>query len=502
MQFKLFFDLMAELIHEAKKIQPADVFDSFTKTSQDVLVQQVNQIITNVLGRLYSSYDKMPLTFQRKDDILQKCREKNDYYLYRAMICYLDSIAHSDTLATEYDSKSVRNIEQHTEIFNALNDNYDETGIRMMLRVKGIRVDKSQITGKEEPHYDRDAEYWTDDLNSHLHNTYYEDQQLFNGVTVDNILIKPNERNSRKNTFDIAFAPITNNAIDTLLDYDDNILRKDENGYDVRYFGNISVKNPSIIDNAFTGVLKELSSLSADVLASVEMLGTKSLHELDEKRNNSIYSDLFFEDYDLPDLIVPPSYWHNRKNSLSVFSSDGHLLGTHEKFTRYRFLGKFGKCNEDIDIKNRKIRMWHIPGIGRIVFMICADFLDADFRRFVASVLKASVIICPAFSSGTREFELAINSLKEYGTICIWLNCCSAVAEQPEPPDYIGLVSTPIVREKGDTIRIKPQCSGKCKKGCFFLIRIPKNAVGRTLREDIQVTIEHYIERQNKESYE
>ena len=494
MHGNLFFDLMAELIKEAKMIKPYDVTDSFTKPTQDALVHQVNMIMINVFGRLYTSYDKGPMTSQQKDAIIQKCRDRDDYYLYRAMIFYLDSIAKIDTLIEKYDSLSFDNIENNTEVFLALNDNYDSTGIRMMMRVKEIKVDKSSITGREEPHFDRDADYWTDDINSHLHNTYYEDQTLFKGIEVDNILIKQSD-NKKKSTFDIAYVPISNKPIDELLDYNDCIVREDEAGHEIRYFGSISAKAPNEINAAFVEALKASSGDSANLLVSVEMLGTQELCGADEKQINSIYSDLFFDDYNMPDLIVPPSYWRERKNSLSVFSSNGRLLGTQDKATRYKYKGKSGMCDEDLEINTRKIRMWHIPDVGRIVFMICSDFLDADYRRFVASVLKATVIICPAFSAGTREFDLAINSLKEFGTACIWLNCCSALTSNPDPPDYIGLVSTPIVREDGDSVRIKPQCNGKCRQGCYFLIKIPKNAVGNTLTEDLQVIVEHCIER-------
>lgn len=494
MQCNMFFDLMAELISEAKRIKPGEVSDSLTKSFQDALAEQVNQIIISVFGKLYTSYDKFPVTSENKDAILQQCRDLKNYYLYRAMICFLDGVTSVDKLSAAYAYNSVENIENHTEVFIALNSNYDTTGVRIMMRVKGIRVDKSSVTGRTYPQYDHDADYWMDDINSHLENTYYEDQQLFDGIEVDNILVIPNDKNRKKNTFDIAFAPISNEKIDELLSYNDDIIREDGDGHPIRYFGNISVQEPDKIKDTFIDALKSASKYSVDLLTSVEMLGTKELCEVD-KRINSLYSELYFDGYNMPELIVPPSYWHERRNSLSVFSSNGYLLGAQDKATRYKYHGKNGACDEDLDLKSKKIRMWHVPGVGRIVFMICSDFLVAEYRRFVASVLKATLIICPAFSAGTREFDLAINSLKEYGTTCVWLNCCSAIATHPDPPDYIGLVSTPIVREDGDTVRIKPRCRNSCRNGCCFLIRIPKNAIGHTLTEDLQVTVEHCIER-------
>lgn len=227
-----------------------------------------------------------------------------------------------------------------------------------------------------------------------------------------------------------------------------------------------------------------------------EMLGVDRLYQEDSCQFNPeirMLSRVVASDK-VPQLIIAPSMWKENRNYVNVYTASGRKLCTQYKQHRYSFPGKDGQCKEDLRGGPKEICLIHVPGWGRVVILICIDFLCADYRNLLVSKLKADLLLCPSFSPGEYNFLQSLDAASEYGAYAVWLNTCSALTKSPtEAPEIIGAACTPTVSSESRIRRFHPQCGGNCKSGCLFTVTLPLNCMGSSSYEGLHATVQHNV---------
>lgn len=82
-----------------------------------------------------------------------------------------------------------------------------------------------------------------------------------------------------------------------------------------------------------------------------------------------------------------------------------------------------GKEKENINGKY-ELNLLHIKGIGKILILICKDFITKDIDFFIDE-LNVDIVIVIACSKKTKDFEAIINSLRNNRQYTIMGNSCS-----------------------------------------------------------------------------
>ena len=488
MKSTIFFNLIADLISKTFSYPEIDEAEPLSEDSSDLLIKRVESLLQIKFGEgCFYSHDTLPLSSQVASDIINWCSDNNDYYLFRTLVCRLDAMININKLIHDYNFNNI-SLKESERVFDSLNDNVAESGVLIIPKVLSSQTTypRKDSSGNPKERTGKNANYWLDDLNKRLNNIYYVKKDCLNGYHIKNVIYSLPYNKIKGNYINIGLTPICNTPVHDLLDYDDNIVKKDFSGKEFLYFGNVKVKDPKMVENMFLSSYHTACSNDIDIFVGPEMLGTHNLTLTDEYGVNKNYESL-----NSPSIILTPTMWEKNSNVLTVFSNEGKIIGRQFKQYRFEFTGKRGACLEDLVSPPKEVLIVHINGVGRMAFPICMDYLHEKYRNFLISTLKVDFIICPSFSFGSSNFERAIDAGAEFGVRCIWLNTCSAIAELFEPPDYIGLVSMPIISDTSTRTRIKPSCKGSCKKGCLFKIKVPLNCAGESLHNNVNVSIEH-----------
>ncbi len=163
------------------------------------------------------------------------------------------------------------------------------------------------------------------------------------------------------------------------------------------------------------------------------------------------------------------------KNEAVLLSNQGSVLINEQKQIPYRIYVKeiSDYCTESID-GNKKIMFVDLDGIGRIAYLICADFND-DSINSVCSLLHADFVIVSAFSGSTNEmYDTAKSNAERKAITTVLCNSCAAI----EKDAYAAFAVAPKILHKKlevDEIYKKTPCkSGSVCSMCtniFTIIR-------------------------------
>lgn len=217
------------------------------------------------------------------------------------------------------------------------------------------------------------------------------------------------------------------------------------------------------------------SECGVDILFGPEMLGTADLEERTSKYNKLLHRlglEVMGRGGCPPTLTFLPSFWHEGVSSTTVVYQDGSILGVQPKYVPYVDMANH-RMEALLEQEQRRLLVIHIPGVHRIVVMICADFLDiqsSETRKFICEELGATMILVPSYSQGEQDFINLLPSLKSYGTTVVWGNCCGA-AKAPRVIGACSIAGTDSLVRFGSECR----CGGSCKgrRSCLFLVDLP-----------------------------
>lgn len=486
------FNLIAEIIAMLKSFGDDFVLEQLTEDYEDSLRQEVLKLLalwekdledSAIIGLSSASYDA----------IINWCRSYADnFYLLRILVCEIDSRVHLGWEQIVHEDWGAG--------FESLNDNSDSTGILILPNVPG-----SQTTYmRHENGYDdegeidprKTADEWADNLNSKLNHFFYICRSELNGYIVRNYIYEPPGEVLPPDELKIGAFPFINKPYQDILSYDDTIRRKNEQEKEFQYLGDIRVKDPEEVLNWFRMSYQASCAQGIQILLCPEMLGVEKLYRVDQYQFNPEIRKLSrgVGNDKVPKLIVAPSMWRGNRNYVNVYTASGRKLCTQYKQHRYLFSGRNGKCYEDLQDTPKEICLIHVPGWGRIVILICIDFIYPDYRNFLVSKLKANLLLCPSFSPGRYNFLQSLDAASEYGAYTVWLNACSALTKSSsEVPGILGAACAPTVSNESRIKRFDSQCGGHCGFGCLFAVTLPLNCMGPSPYEGQHVIVQHIV---------
>ena len=484
------YDLLAELVAKIKAYPSTFEPEDLTEESECRLVADVQNLLLLHKNEL-SNCALYGLPIETYNEIISWAISRNNYYLYRIMLCMIDS---DPLVALE---QSISN--KKSAGFISLNDNFEETGIYILPQVAGPKTTYSVKSRTDETQeitiVRKTADEWADNLNAQLNNFYYICNTDLDGFTLRNYVCDLTYNDPSIKELKVAVSPLLNLPIDDVLSYDDTIIETDECGNEYRLFDILHVKPESEILTRIQDGYRTASEHGANILMFPEMLGIEAIYSLDSLGYNPIFRTLCKETADfVPQLILAPSLWKANTNSVNIYLSSGKKLCVQEKQHRYSFRGKNGKCKENLKDIDRTISILHVPGWGRIVVPICIDFLNEPYRHLLVTKLKADILLCPSYSSGEYNFLSAIDAYSEYGAYTVWLNTCSALNRKVgDVPELVGAASAPVVSSHSRIVRFCPTCAGNCLKGCLFMVSLPLDCAGSSQYEGRGVAVEHIV---------
>lgn len=463
------FDLIADLIEKALVCKPYGTDLVITKEMSDELEEKAKTLIFREYDTEYDinsikSDSRKNISSKIFNGIITSCKEENDFFLYRHVLCQLDLLVNINKLIGDLDFSALRGNDE-TKSFECLNSNADLTGIMIIPKVPAPQqtfCSKNDLGIKDERY--RNSSFWYDNLNEHFNNIIYIQKSQLENYKISNVVIDAFKGEERDN-ITIGITPGCN------LDLND--LLKVEKGYDKKtnrfYFRINGYKNEQQLNDIFLKVLEKAKEYDIDILVGSEMLGTPFLCDVNDWGFNSLYVN----EQDFPRIIVPPSMWKNNTNSISIFYKNGEQIGRQYKQNPFGWRIGERMYMEDLCNSPKEILIIHVPGWGRLGFPICKDYIVQEYRDILVKKLKIDFIICPSFSKRIIQFLNASASDREFGVRTIWINSC-AISKQ-DVSEGVGTVSVPVASidsfEKSNQI-IHPNCDGDCFDGCLFKIKI------------------------------
>lgn len=213
------------------------------------------------------------------------------------------------------------------------------------------------------------------------------------------------------------------------------------------------------------------SSQNTDIIVFPEILGNPDT-VCDIQNHIHALSDQ--EKQKLPSLIVLPSVWQNKQNTVTVLDKTGEILYTQNKQNPFRIEHEGSGYLEAI-IPSRVINILHFEGIGRIAILICKDFLTTKYMEQLMRCFKLTLIIVPSFSTGSYDFKQAFDVCAHDDCNVLWINTCAAMEKGKEQNfEAVGAVRKRISRKDDEShtlCRMTPcngAFTGQCKHDCLF----------------------------------
>ena len=387
--------------------------------------------------------------------------------------------------------------------FIALNDNYNKTGIYILPRVRSIHDsispanESGQDTGDETATGDADkgsgsksdpaeegdakphkqwADTWAAGINQDFNNIYYLDQAdlnlggRFGQYSIRNTVLLDSIPYNKKFLL-IALSPVVFDA-----DFIINFSTKDSIGFSHGQFSVCGIKNSQRVHDRLRAAFGQACEVGADIVIFPEMLGDSELIRLDSTYSeamDAMIKDAEAKGFAAPLMTLLPTWWHDNSNELYSISALNERLFVQQKQIPYNLLRANDKkeYTEALIHPKREVQVLHIDGLGRFTFPICKDLLEPDYQKLLIQTLHSTFVICPSYSQGKTQFDLASLSGRPFGCYIIWLNTCSAMHNKQ--PDHIGWIASPVVTEPQRNLC--PRCKWKCgsdSDACLFLIRL------------------------------
>lgn len=164
----------------------------------------------------------------------------------------------------------------------------------------------------------------------------------------------------------------------------------------------------------------------------------------------------------IPSLIVLPSCSEDGLNYAPVLDRYGNVLTRQCKQNPFFLKTKQGNHREYLK-KNNKITIFHYPGIGRFAVMICKDFLTNEYMERIMRGFMLTLIIAPAYSTGSYDFKLSLDLCAHDDCNVIWINACAALIPGKEANfENIGYIRKRIGRNRSR--EEATYCMKSCRK--------------------------------------
>lgn len=384
------------------------------------------------------------------------------------------------------------------ETFESLNDNNAQILVE-------LRDHHTATQAKQ--HIRKTAYKWKDPFEDCLHNVFViQRMQLWeDGIGLYRVRHYMVGGIFPANTKGINFgvSPLINRKLTEIMDIEYDSYQNSFGNY-VCVFRLKEILNKAEIEYAVRNAYHVASLREADVLIMPEMLGYPELSEPQEDGYNLLLRELVTQHRGstCPRVVLMPTCWHNNQNVLYIYSREGKLLLSQCKQHPFILVEKEQKYEEHLLFQKnedgkeeREISILHIQQVGRFAFPICIDYLIPSYRSLMVEQLKADFLLCPSYTFGSANFELASFASLEYGVRTIWCNTCSACRkEETVVPTYVGTVCLPAIGEVNPQLRLTPQSDQCCHPGCLFQVCMPLNCANQEDgRQDLRSVQKHFV---------
>ena len=484
-QVKSYFDILARALR---------VVEDFSGNKQEIFALRNSlEISLDTRSFLSSAFELDGEAFLREIDRFVSAIEdedNTDKFIKATTMCqFLDEkISYSDSCKGTFSVFSSISIYSNNVVVldEPLNRNYKEVGICInpRLPVSFLYTEDEQ---QDYPHrlFNRDGYMG---INGDLNNISYI--KWDESLSVINIIV-PNDFSKEKSArFKIAFSPLSNRK--DLLYTDTTKIQRGGTSYTGEFLKKLNYSTE--LYNSFCGAWSMACKANANIFFAPEMLCTENMFTT-ENDYNCLMRRMSLKKLSLgespPDITITPSFWRKNNNSCQIIYQDGEVLGEQFKFNPY--INKKKHCMESLKIIEKKeIILLHIPGVHRIVVMICSDFLsnqESWLENIICKQLLPSLILVPSFSPGEQDFINSLSIAKRYGASVIWGNCCGAKTNGENQIGGCGIVGCDSIMRFKEVNECGLTCDGT--QSCLFTIDLPLKLTGN--KEKDKIYLKHLL---------
>lgn len=379
--------------------------------------------------------------------LIEKLSDARDYFAVVRLIQILDR-------AIEELLHEMVHHFQVEEYSLVMNNNREQTGVGLLPRC-GCAWERK---GRLAHHYNR--------LDNFLLNLLLMENSILGELIDKHIFLKQHffEKFDRKKSLRIAATAMKNSK-----DFD--LVEEKKGG--VNYFAIRYDKGKESSDNELIWKkICEAADEQADIVVFPEMLGNDQTESFVIDRLKGLSEE---RQKDIPALIILPSYWYKKKNTVSILDKYGNVLCRQNKQNPFRLENNGVGCLEGI-YTNFMVNIFHYEGIGRFAILICKDFLTTKYLEQLMRCFKLTLIIVPSFSTGSYDFVQSFDLCAHDDCNVVWINTCAAMEKEKESNfEYVGYVRKRISRFDDESQKLCPMKScegiqkGTCRRDCLYV---------------------------------
>lgn len=206
-------------------------------------------------------------------------------------------------------------------------------------------------------------------------------------------------------------------------------------------------------------IIDKATKEKVDILLFPELLGN-------DEMKNVVRKKLLKSRCEFPKLIVLPSVWKDGRNTTRVVNRYGIEIFEQGKRTPY-----IDKKNYRENLKvYRKINVMHVRGFGRILIMICRDFLEVRELQRILDELRPTMIMVPSFSTGYHDFDRVKGICEAHECVVVWVNSCAG-GKMEDPIGFIDKAGHSFITDE-DRLKTFFSCekrvNGCCEELCLY----------------------------------
>ncbi len=481
-QVQSYFDILARALR---------VVENFPGNKQEIFaLENSEKIFLDTRSFLLSAFKLGEEEFLREIELFVSTIEKDnnpDKFIKATTMCqFLDEkISYLDSCEDSFSVFSLISVYSNNVVVldKPLNNNYKEICICInpKLPVSFLYTEDEQQDYPQRL-FNRDGYMG---INGDLNNISYI--KWNESLSVINIIIPKDFSKEKPARFKIAFSPLSNRK--DLLHTDTTEFKRGETSFTGEFLKELNYSTE--LDNSFRDAWSVACQANADVFFAPEMLCTGNMFTT-ENDYNCLIRHMSLEKLSLgespPNITITPSFWRENSNSCQIIYQDGKVLGEQFKFNP--FVNKKKRCMEALKIIDKKeIILLHIPGIHRIVVMLCSDFLtnqESWLENIICKQLLPSLILVPSFSPGEQDFINSLSTVKRYGASVIWGNCCGAKINGENQIGGCGVVGCDSIMRLKEVNECGLSCDGT--QSCLFTIDLPLKLTGNKEKDKIYLT--------------
>lgn len=288
-------------------------------------------------------------------------------------------------------------------------------------------------------------------------------------------------RIEKEEPFKIVFSPLSKQAPFIIN------LNKETNLFYVHYLPQYN----AILMERLRRIIDYAIKDKADIVVFPEMMGNDVCIQFCRE-----YISMAFSEW-RPKLFLLPSWEHEENgkwyNTLYALDRNGDCIFKYNK--QHAFCldkntpdgTEIVKYFEPIEADGN-VYIVHVPGIGRIGMIICADAFEEGYLVRLVKELKITLLLYPTFTFGKDLMKRVIKYAEVFSCDVIFCNTCAAWDDALEPPEnrkennsfdseFVGFYH-PAGHKNYEEAAMKKlpfaDCKGSVCQGCLFVTKLAK----------------------------